>query len=64
MGEPYYMPNPDFRSWYERWLDEVLTGTQKDWFGGVGNMDNNENPSIWQPLNFENFKEKESFVGK
>lgn len=55
MGEPYYMPDPDFLSWYERWLDEVLTEKADSWFGGTGWMGNNENPSNWQPLDLRNF---------
>ena len=39
MGEPYYMPDPDFLSWYERWLDEVLSGQEVGWFGGYGWME-------------------------
>lgn len=64
MGEPYYMPDLDFLSWYERWLDEVLTGNQNGWFGGAGYMGNDEDPSNWQPLNFAKFKEKKEISVK
>jgi hypothetical protein len=31
---PYYLvENPDFLSWYERWLDELLWGHHASWFG-------------------------------
>jgi HEAT repeat protein len=34
---PYMIREPDFLSWYERWLDELLQGCQMDWFGyGLG----------------------------
>lgn len=32
-GSPYFVDNPDFMSWYERWLDELLAGYDTDWFG-------------------------------
>src|SRR5262249_43616939 len=30
---PYFVRNPDFLSWYERWLDELLWGYEGSWFG-------------------------------
>jgi HEAT repeat protein len=30
---PYVVREPDFLSWYERWLDELLQGYKTDWFG-------------------------------
>jgi hypothetical protein len=30
---PYVVPDDDFLSWYERWLDEALAGRAKAWFG-------------------------------
>lgn len=30
---PYFVHNPDFLSWYERWLDELLWGYKDDEFG-------------------------------
>lgn len=32
-GAPYFVRNPDFLSWYERWLDELLWGYEGSWFG-------------------------------
>ncbi|MFO0951194.1 MAG: HEAT repeat domain-containing protein [Isosphaeraceae bacterium] len=32
-GSPYFVPDPDFLSWYERWLDELLWGFDGSWFG-------------------------------
>lgn len=32
-GPPYMVHEPDFLSWYERWLDELLQGYKTDWFG-------------------------------
>jgi HEAT repeat protein len=32
-GPPKVMREPDFLSWYERWLDELLAGYKTDWFG-------------------------------
>ena len=32
-GTPYFVRNPDFLSWYERWLDELLWGYEGSWFG-------------------------------
>jgi hypothetical protein len=29
----YFPENPNFLSWYERWLDELLAGYNADWFG-------------------------------
>lgn len=35
--KPYICNEPDFLSWYERWLDELLQGYKLDWFGyGIG----------------------------
>jgi SMI1 / KNR4 family (SUKH-1) len=39
MGSPYFMPDRNFISWYERWLDEVLSGREIGWFGGYGYME-------------------------
>jgi HEAT repeat protein len=34
---PYVVHEPDFLSWYERWLDELLAGCESFWFGyGLG----------------------------
>lgn len=34
---PYVVREPDFFSWYERWLDELLGGYEISWFGfGMG----------------------------
>lgn len=30
---PYFVREPDFLSWYERWLDETIGGYDLDWFG-------------------------------
>lgn len=30
---PYFVHHPDFLSWYERWLDELLWGYETSWFG-------------------------------
>jgi hypothetical protein len=30
---PYFVHNPGFLSWYERWLDELLWGYEGSWFG-------------------------------
>ncbi|MFE2634883.1 HEAT repeat domain-containing protein [Streptomyces scopuliridis] len=30
---PYVLEDPDFLSWYERWLDELLAGYHVTWFG-------------------------------
>jgi hypothetical protein len=30
---PYVVPDDNFLSWYERWLDEMLAGRAKAWFG-------------------------------
>ena len=30
---PYFVEHPDFLSWYERWLDELLWGYRIFWFG-------------------------------
>jgi HEAT repeat protein len=30
---PYMVREPDFLSWYERWLDELLHGYKTGWFG-------------------------------
>ncbi len=32
-GPPYMVHQPDFLSWYERWLNELLDGYQMEWFG-------------------------------
>lgn len=32
-GSPYFVHHPDFLSWYERWLDELLWGYDDAWFG-------------------------------
>ena len=32
-GTPYFVRHPDFLSWYERWLDELLWGYGDFWFG-------------------------------
>jgi HEAT repeat protein len=32
-GTPYFVHHPDFLSWYERWLDELLEGYEGSWFG-------------------------------
>ncbi|MBN2004531.1 MAG: SMI1/KNR4 family protein [Anaerolineae bacterium] len=32
-GAPYLVHHPDFLSWYERWLDELLLGYASLWFG-------------------------------
>ncbi len=32
-GSPYFVHHPDFLSWYERWLDELLWGYDGSWFG-------------------------------
>ena len=32
-GSPYFTRDPDFLSWYERWLDELLWGWHGNWFG-------------------------------
>lgn len=32
-GTPFFVENPDFLSWYERWLDELSWGHQHFWFG-------------------------------
>lgn len=32
----YYMPDENFLAWYERWLDETLSGKRIGWFGGYG----------------------------
>jgi hypothetical protein len=32
-GPPYFTRDPDFLSWYERWLDELLWGWEGSWFG-------------------------------
>jgi len=32
-GAPFLPENPDFLSWYERWLDELLWGYEHFWFG-------------------------------
>ncbi|MEV0029788.1 HEAT repeat domain-containing protein [Nocardia sp. NPDC050793] len=29
---PYVLEDPDFLTWYERWLDELLAGYNVDWF--------------------------------
>ncbi|MBN9392978.1 MAG: SMI1/KNR4 family protein [Chloroflexi bacterium] len=55
MYEPYYMPDPDFLSWYERWLDETLTRRTDMWFGGAGWMSEDKGPPDWQPLDLEEF---------
>lgn len=31
--QPYLVREPDFLSWYERWLDELLQGYKTNWFG-------------------------------
>jgi HEAT repeat protein len=39
---PYLVREPDFLSWYERWLDELLQGYNIHWFGhgpGGGEVD-------------------------
>ena len=30
---PYFLREPDFLSWYERWLDETISGYDLSWFG-------------------------------
>lgn len=30
---PYFLREPDFLSWYERWLDETIGGYDLSWFG-------------------------------
>jgi hypothetical protein len=30
---PFFPENPDFLSWYERWLDELLWGFRHSWYG-------------------------------
>jgi hypothetical protein len=45
MGEPYYMPDACFLDWYERWLDETLSGKRIGWFGGYGWFDEAEDNS-------------------
>jgi hypothetical protein len=30
---PYFLREPDFLSWYERWLDETIGGYDLHWFG-------------------------------
>jgi HEAT repeat protein/SMI1/KNR4 family protein SUKH-1 len=30
---PYFVENDSFVSWYERWLDELLAGSDGSWFG-------------------------------
>src|SRR5262249_42868590 len=30
---PFFVESPDFLSWYERWLDELLDGNKHHWFG-------------------------------
>jgi HEAT repeat protein len=32
-GTPYFVRTPDFLSWYEWWLDELLWGYDASWFG-------------------------------
>jgi HEAT repeat protein len=32
-GTPYFVRSPDFLTWYERWLDELLWGYDTSWFG-------------------------------
>src|SRR5262249_40065387 len=32
-GDPYFVHNDGFLSWYERWLDELLWGYDLSWFG-------------------------------
>jgi hypothetical protein len=32
-GSSYFVHHPDFLSWYERWLDELLWGYEDSWFG-------------------------------
>ena len=32
-SSPYFVHHPDFLSWYERWLDELLWGFDDTWFG-------------------------------
>jgi hypothetical protein len=40
-GVPFFPENPDFLSWYERWLDELLWGFRHFWYGTAmpGNED-------------------------
>jgi len=46
MHTPYFMPDPDFLSWYERWLDETLSGKKIGWFEGYGWPDV-DRPEYW-----------------
>ncbi|HEY8072969.1 MAG TPA: SMI1/KNR4 family protein [Labilithrix sp.] len=32
-GVPLFVESPDFLSWYERWVDELLAGCKHFWFG-------------------------------
>ncbi len=42
---PYVILEPDFLSWYERWLDELLAGCEMSGFGyGL----RGEEPQLWQ----------------
>ena len=44
---PYVTREPDFLSWYERWLDELLGGYETLWFGyGIGG----DEPKLMQLL--------------
>ena len=33
LNSPYVVRDPDFLSWYERWLDELIGGYETSWFG-------------------------------
>ena len=39
---PFFVDNPDFLSWYERWLDEWLNGVEIFWFGFTPTGDEEE----------------------
>lgn len=58
MGELYYMPDADFLSWYERWLDGTLLRLDKNWPGGAGWMSEDNHMPNLEPLDFEEFLER------
>jgi HEAT repeat protein len=55
MQPPYVLHEPDFLSWYERWLDELLAGADLHSFGfGLGG----DEPQLWKVFDDPATKER------
>ena len=55
---PYIVWEPDFLSWYERWLDELLAGYDQQWFGyGPGGGEADFLAYIYDPSSSDPVKE-------